>query len=83
MTGGLLAFAFAMLDVSDSMLLAQRTAHFPITKAIYTLSGTLGEGPALAAALGVWSMIFLVTLLLGLAMIAGIRTRRDAGESGS
>ena len=32
--GGLLAFSFAMLEVSDSMILAQQTRHYPITKAI-------------------------------------------------
>ena len=69
--GGVLAFAFAMLEVSDSMILAQRTIHFPITKAIYTLAGTIGEGPALAAALGVWAMIFLMTLLIGLGLLLG------------
>src|SRR5205085_7709976 len=31
--GGLLAFAFAMLEVSDSLILAQRTDYYPITKA--------------------------------------------------
>jgi iron(III) transport system permease protein len=69
--GGVLAFAFAMLEVSDSMILAQRTIHFPITKAIYTLAGTIGEGPALAAALGVWAMVFLMILLIGLSLILG------------
>jgi iron(III) transport system permease protein len=69
--GGVLAFAFAMLEVSDSMILAQRTIHFPITKAIYTLAGTIGEGPALAAALGVWAMVFLMTLLIGLGLLLG------------
>jgi len=69
--GGVLAFAFAMLEVSDSMILAQRTVHFPITKAIYTLAGTIGEGPALAAALGVWAMAFLMILLIGLGLLLG------------
>lgn len=69
--GGVLAFAFAMLEVSDSMILAQRTIHFPITKAIYTLAGTIGEGPALAAALGVWAMVFLIILLIGLSLLLG------------
>jgi iron(III) transport system permease protein len=74
--GGVLAFAFAMLEVSDSMILAQRTVHFPITKAIYTLAGTIGEGPALAAALGVWAMAFLMILLMGLALVLGRKFSR-------
>jgi len=65
MAGGLLAFSFAMLEVSDSLMLAQKQAYFPITKALYELFQVLGNGPYLAAALGVWSMLFLgITLLL-------------------
>lgn len=73
LAGGVLAFAFAMLEVSDSMILAQRTVFFPITKAMYTLSGAIGDGPALAAALGVWSMLFLILLLLLLGVLMGKR----------
>jgi len=69
--GALLAFSFAMLEVSDSMILAQQAAHFPITKAIYTLASALGDGPALAAALGVWSMIFLSLTILGASAVLG------------
>ncbi len=57
--GGLLAFSFAMLEVSDSLVLAQKQQHFPITRAIYELYQLLGEGRYLAAALGVWAMAFL------------------------
>lgn len=71
--GGLLAFAFAMLEVSDSMILAQQAAHFPITKAIYTLIMALGNGPQLAAALGVWAMLFLTITILGAALLLGRR----------
>jgi iron(III) transport system permease protein len=69
--GGLLAFSFAMLEVSDSMILAQQAAHFPITKAIYALVSALGNGPYLASALGVWAMIFLGITLLGAGLILG------------
>ncbi len=69
--GGLLAFAFAMLEVSDSMILAQQTAHYPITKAIYSLIGALGSGPNLAAALGVWAMLFLSVTIIGAAVLLG------------
>lgn len=69
--GGLLAFSFAMLEVSDSMILAQQAAHYPITKAIYALISALGNGPFLAAALGVWAMVFLGTTLLGAGLILG------------
>lgn len=69
--GGLLAFSFAMLEVSDSMILAQQASHFPITKAIYSLVLALGSGPNLAAALGVWAMIFLGVTILGAGVILG------------
>ncbi len=63
--GGLLAFSFAMLEVSDSLMLAQKQAFFPLTKALFELFQVLGSGPYLAAALGVWAMTFLgLTLLL-------------------
>jgi iron(III) transport system permease protein len=65
LAGGLLAFSFAMLEVSDSLILAQKQQYFPITKAIYELFQLLGEGRFVAAALGVWAMIFLgITILL-------------------
>ncbi|HSJ01533.1 MAG TPA: ABC transporter permease subunit, partial [Verrucomicrobium sp.] len=71
--GGLLAFSFAMLEVSDSMVLAQQAGHYPITKAIYMLLQSLGNGPYLGAALGVWAMIFLGVTLLGAGLLLGRR----------
>lgn len=59
LAGGLLAFSFAMLEVSDSLILAQKQEDFPITKAIYELFMLIGDGKFLAAALGVWAMVFL------------------------
>jgi iron(III) transport system permease protein len=69
--GALLAFAFSMLEVSDSMILAQKREHFPLAKGIYELNGNLGNGEALASALGVWAMIFLTVTIAGAAMILG------------
>lgn len=71
--GGILAFAFAMLEVSDSLILAQQAEHFPVTKAIYSLLSTLGNGHELAAALGVWAMIFLGISIMGAFVILGKR----------
>jgi iron(III) transport system permease protein len=59
LAGGLLAFSFAMLEVSDSLILAAKQEDFPITKAIYELFMLIGDGKFLAAALGVWAMVFL------------------------
>ena len=71
--GSILAFAFAMLEVSDSLILAQQAQHYPITKAIYTLLSTLGNGTELAAALGVWAMAFLSVAIMGAAILGGKR----------
>ncbi len=69
--GAILAFAFAMLEVSDSLILAQQTEHFPITKAIYALLGMLGNGHEVAAALGVWAMAFLGVAIAGAYILIG------------
>jgi iron(III) transport system permease protein len=71
--GGILAFSFSMLEVSDSLILAQRSLYFPITKAIYELSMLLGQGPALSAALGVWTMVLLGTSLAVASCLLGRR----------
>jgi iron(III) transport system permease protein len=62
--GALLAFAFAVLEVSDSLILAQRASDYPITKAILDLSQRLGDGLYIASALGVWAMALLTLTIL-------------------
>ena len=69
--GGLLAFAFAMLEVSDSLVLAQKQAFYPITKAIMELFQLLGDGKFIASALGVWAMAFLGVTIAGLSLVLG------------
>ncbi len=69
--GGLLAFSFAMLEVSDSLLLAQKQIHYPITKAIYELFQLLGDGRFIASALGVWAMIFLALSIFAANSVVG------------
>jgi iron(III) transport system permease protein len=69
--GGLLAFAFAMLEVSDSLILAQKQAFYPITKAILELFQLLGDGQFIASALGVWAMTFLGICIVGLSLVLG------------
>ena len=69
--GGLLAFAFAMLEVSDSLILAQKQAYYPITKAIMELFQLLGDGKFIASALGVWAMAFLAIIIAGLSTVLG------------
>lgn len=71
LAGALLAFSFAMLEVSDSLILAQKQADYPITKAIYELFQLLGEGRYVASALGVWAMAFLAVTILAASRLLG------------
>jgi iron(III) transport system permease protein len=73
LAGGLLAFSFAMLEVSDSIMLAQRQPQYPITKAIYELYQLIGEGRYLACALGVWAMAFLAITIVSASVLLGRR----------
>jgi len=69
--GALLAFAFALLEVSDSIILAQKEAYYPITRAILELSQRLGDGVYIASALGVWAMLLLTITLLAANRLLG------------
>ncbi|MEX2608103.1 MAG: iron ABC transporter permease [Kiritimatiellia bacterium] len=69
--GALLAFAFSMLEVSDSLMLAQREDFYPITKTIYELFQLIGTGKYLASALGVWAMMFLAVTIVGSSLLLG------------
>ena len=60
--GALLAFAFSMLEVSDSLMLAQRADFYLITKTIYELFGLIGTGKSSPRSeSGPWSLT--VTIL--------------------
>jgi iron(III) transport system permease protein len=69
--GALLAFAFSMLEVSDSLMLAQRADYYPITKTIYELFQLIGNGKVVASALGVWAMAFLAVTIVGSSLLLG------------
>lgn len=69
--GALLAFSFAMLEVSDSLVLAQKQAFYPITKSILELFQLLGDGKFIASALGVWAMVFLGITIVGMSILLG------------
>jgi iron(III) transport system permease protein len=69
--GALLAFAFSMLEVSDSLMLAQQQDKFPITKTIYELFQLIGTGKYIASALGVWAMVFLGATILSASIMLG------------
>ncbi|MEM0966476.1 MAG: iron ABC transporter permease [Verrucomicrobiota bacterium] len=71
LAGAILAFSQAMLEVSDSLILAQKQEYYPITKAIYELLNLLGDGPYIASALGVWAMAFLAVTIIGASVLLG------------
>jgi iron(III) transport system permease protein len=71
LAGALLAFAFAMLEVSDSIILAQRTMYYPITKAILEFNQRLGDGLYVASALGVWAMALLTLTIISANALLG------------
>ena len=69
--GSILVFSFAMLEVSDSLILAEKEPHYPITKAIWALYSRLGDGPAIASAMGVWGMALLTITMVGASVLMG------------
>lgn len=72
--GTILTFAFAMLEVSDSIVLAMKENYFPITKMIWILMGRIEpSSAAVACALGVLGMLILGGALLAAALVLGKR----------
>jgi iron(III) transport system permease protein len=69
--GSLLCFAYAMLDVSDSMILAMKDQFYPITKVIYALYLEQGSGEFVASALGMISMAILTFCIMGASVVLG------------
>jgi iron(III) transport system permease protein len=65
LAAAVLTFAFAVLEVSDSLILAQTEKYFPITKQIYNLATSTGSPETMnqAAALGVYGMALLATTM--------------------
>ena len=75
--GTILTFSFAMLEVSDGLILAMDEAYYPITKMIYQLMGRIDpNAPSIACALGVVGMIILTASLL----IAGKLLGKKLGQ---
>jgi iron(III) transport system permease protein len=61
--GAVLCFSFAMLEVSDSLILALKEQHYPITKAIYALLKRIADGPYIASAMGMLGLLLLTASL--------------------
>jgi len=74
--GAILSFSFAMLEVSDSLILAMTEKYYPVTKAIYVLVQRLGDGAYIASALGILGMLLLTVSLL----LAGKLMGKKMGE---
>lgn len=74
--GGILAFSFAMLEVSESLILAPRAADYPIAKAIWQLLGDVSDGPQIACAMGVIGSVLLLYSLIAASRVLG----RSLGE---
>jgi len=71
--GGILAFAFAMLEVSESLMLAFRRQYYPIAKAIYTMVGRIDDGPFIASAMGMLGMGLLLVCFIAASRFLGRR----------
>lgn len=69
--GSLLVFSFSMLEVSDSLILAQQPKDFPFTRAIFAFTERLGDGPSIASAMGVWGMALLTVTLFAASSLLG------------
>jgi iron(III) transport system permease protein len=74
--GGILAFSFAMLEVSDSLMLAQQERFMPITRAIFGFWLRPDDGPYIASAMGVIGMVILIVSMLAASAVLG----RKMGE---
>ena len=74
--GGILSFSAAMMETSDSLILAPQDRYFPMTKAIYEVNNRLSDGAFVACALGVVGIIVVATCFL----IANRLLGRSLGE---
>jgi iron(III) transport system permease protein len=74
--GAVLTFAFALLEVSDSLMLAREEKYFPITRAILGLLMRPDDGDSIASALAVIAMGLLGASLLVASLLLG----RKMGE---
>ncbi|MFL5244839.1 MAG: ABC transporter permease [Gemmataceae bacterium] len=69
--GAILTFAFAVLEVSDSLMLAREQKFYPITKAILGLLMRPEDGDMIASALSVYAMAMLAACLLIASLLLG------------
>ncbi len=76
LAGAIFTFSFALLEVSDSLMLAQKEKYQPITRAIFGFWLRPDDGPYIASAMGVLGMLILFLSMV----IASIVLGRKMGE---
>jgi iron(III) transport system permease protein len=76
LAGAILTFAFAVLEVSDSLMLAREEQYYPITRAILGLLMRPDDGDNIASALALFAMGLLGVCLLAASVALG----RKLGE---
>jgi iron(III) transport system permease protein len=69
--GSILTFMFAVLEVSESLVLAVKKEFFPVTRQIYAMLGMIPDGDYAASALGVLCMLFLAAGIAAASAIMG------------
>jgi iron(III) transport system permease protein len=74
--GVILTFAFALLEVSDSLMLAREEKYYPITRAILGLLMRPDDGDNIACALALFAM----ALLAGSLLVANLALGKKLGE---
>ena len=74
--GAILTFAFALLEVSDSLMLAREEKYYPITRAILGLLMRPDDGDNIACALSLFAMVLLAVCILVASLVLG----RKMGE---
>lgn len=76
LAGAVLTFAFAVLEVSDSLMLAREEQYYPITRAVLGLLMRPDDGDRIASALALFAMGLLGLCLLAASLVLG----RKLGE---
>jgi iron(III) transport system permease protein len=73
LAGAILTFAYALLEVSDSLMLAREEKFYPITRAIVGLLMRPDDGDRIASALGVVAMGILAFAVIVAGLVLGRR----------
>jgi iron(III) transport system permease protein len=76
LAGAILTFSFALLEVSDSLMLAREEKYYPITRAILGLLMRPDDGDNIACALALFAMALLAVSLV----VANFALGRKLGE---